>query len=318
MEVFMAGRFINICCMQCVQDDVQAGRLPISKFYKLHNTNYKKHIEFKCVNGHHNVIVIQELLFETLLNMAVEDFIDKYYRESIFNFASAMERCFEFVIELLFKEKGVEGKEFEYLWNFMEKQSERQLGAFCSMFLNRFGRSPFNYSEFVKMANIRNRVVHKGDIPLEDDSREYGEFVIKTVYHIIKCVTENVEHKLLHEIEMNKIQECIDIRGDFPQGANIVTVSDRLLSWRCATEAELEKERLLGEFSRKHLKEYADMACKANSENKVLDINEMGELILADAKEAFIIESGAQYIGSNNLNDYINTVIEKRKMRGLI
>ena len=314
----MAGRFIDVCCMQCIQDYVQAGKLPTSKFYKLHNTNYKKHIEFRCENGHHNVIVIQELLFETLLNMAVEDFVDKYYRESILNFASALERCFEFVIEILFNEKCIEGKEFKYLWNFMEKQSERQLGAFCSMFLCRFGISPFNYSNFRDMACIRNRVVHKGEFALEDDARKYGEFVIRTIYNIIKCVIENIEYKLLYEFETNKIQEYINKKGSLPQGANIITVSDRLLSWRIATEDELEKERLLGEFSRKYPKEYADMACKANTENKVLDINEMGELILVDAKELFVIENGVRYIGSNDLDDYINVVLEKRKIRELI
>ena len=313
----MAGRFIDICCMQCIQNDIKAGRLPLNKFYKLHNTNYKKHIEFKCENGHHNVIVIQELLFETLLNMAVEDFVDKYYRESIFNFASALERCFEFVIEIIFKEKGIEGKEFKYLWNFMEKQSERQLGSFCTMFLGRFGRSPFNYSNFMDMAGIRKRFGPRGGCALEDDARKYGEFVIKTIYNIIKCVMENIDHKLLYEFETNKIQAYINKRGPFPQGASIITVSDRLLSWRTATEDELEKEKLLGEFSHKYPKEYADMACQANIENKVLDVNEMDELILVDAKDLFVMEEGAQYVGSNNLDDYVNVVLEKRKISEL-
>ena len=31
------------------------------------------------------------------------------------------------------------------------------------------------------------------------------------------------------------------------------------------------------------------MACKANAENKALDINEMGELILIDSKDLFVI-----------------------------
>lgn len=310
----MAGRFISICCMKCIQEDVQSGRLPSSKLYKLHNTNYKKHIEFKCDNGHHNVLVIQELLFETLLNMAVEDFVDKYYRESVFNFASALERCFEFVIELLIKEKEIDSSEFKYIWNFMEKQSERQLGAFCIVFLSRFRKSPFIYKKFEKMAGIRNRVVHKGEIPLEHEAREYGEFVIETIYHIIKCVTENVEPKLLYELDSTKIKEYMSKKGAFPKDADIITVNDRLLSWRVATESELHKEHLLGEYSKKYPIKYADMACLANKENKVLDIGEQGDLILVDAKEMSTIEPDAKYIGSSNLEDYINIVLEKRRM----
>jgi hypothetical protein len=168
-----------------------------------------------------------------------------------------------------------------------------------------------------KFNKFRNRVVHRGEFALEDDTRKYGEFVIRTIYHIIKCVIENIDHKLLYEFETNKIQEYINKRGAFPQGASIITVSDRLLSWRIATEDELEKERLLGEFSRKYPKEYADMACKANAENKALDINEMGELILIDSKDLFVIKDGAQYVGSNNLDDYVNIVLEKRKIREL-
>lgn len=112
----MAGRFLYVPCMQCHTEAINHGIIPNLIYYKIfnHNNQYE-HITFTCNKGHLNVVQIQELPFETLLHMTFEDFINLYYRESVFNFAAAQERLFEFTIRVLCYERNNKYENHELL-----------------------------------------------------------------------------------------------------------------------------------------------------------------------------------------------------------
>lgn len=301
----MAGRIIYVNCMQCFREDMSAGGVPqsISTTYKLQNINNEVgNIEFTCEKGHKNVILIQELNFETLLNVAIEDSIYRYYREAVFNLAAAQERFFEFVVELLCIEKELSQNEYDKMWKFFSSQSERQLGAFCALYFCRFGKVPFDYKKFTDIANIRNNVIHKGKVPTKEEAYAYGNYVIENIYNIMKDVLENVEPKLLFELQSKKIKEKT---SNIPQGACVTTVCDSVLSWRTATYEDLARERKLQEYSSRHTEAYANMAHKANEAGKILDVNDKGELILIEPIDIFEKKQNAEYIGKRTIEEYM-------------
>ena len=314
----MAGRIVYAICGKCHQEDIEAQKIP-SEFltYQLLNNN-DGIVQFKCRRGHNCCIIIQELKFETLVNIAVENILDKYYREAIFNFAAAQERCFEFVIELLCLEQELSKDEYLKIWKFFENQSERQLGAFCSLYFSRFKANPFNYNEFANKANIRNRVVHKGQIPSKDDVYKYGNYMLENIYNIMKNVTEKVAPKLLNDFVSQKNREKFEKAQE--QDVTISLISSSIISWRTATLEDLEQEQKLREYSAKNERKYAEMAVQANAQHQILFVDEKGHLVLKDSQEPFVKKTTAEYIGKTNLNELVKhvSIMRSIQMRGSI
>lgn len=304
----MAGRYIYVPCLQCQQEDLKKGIIPGCTTYKLFNhNNNDKHIKFTCEKGHKNIILIQELLFESLLNIALEDYTSKYYRESVFNFASAQERCFEFVIELLCMENGLTEEVYHNLWTKFLPYSERQFGAFSALYFLKFNKKPFKIKD--DMTKIRNTVVHKGETPTQEQAKNYGNYVIENIHNIMKEIIENIEPRLLFDFQKKKIQEIIKGRGEIPAEVGVICICDRILSWQSASSEDLERESRLSEYSSKHSKEYADRAVEANKIQKTLDVNDKGELIFIEPKDPFIRDEKTKYIGKKNIEEHISSIM---------
>ena len=140
----MAGRYIYTTCMQCIADEQKKNPWMVDytfTHYRLKH-HYEQPLTFTCENGHNIVVIVQEHKFESLFEIALEDFIAGRYREAVFNFASAFERFWEFASRLLLWESGVHEKEMTAWWNKVKKSSERQFGAFSTLFLSRFKAVP--------------------------------------------------------------------------------------------------------------------------------------------------------------------------------
>ena len=142
----MVGRIICSPCMQCFSEAINRKLIPESVSYELLASDTGV-ISFLCKKGHKNSVLIQESSFEILLEFAVENIVDQYYREAVFNFAAAQERCFEFFIELITLENKINDSEYSSIWKkILKNSSERQLGAFYLLYLIRFQKN-FNYDE---------------------------------------------------------------------------------------------------------------------------------------------------------------------------
>lgn len=300
----MPGRLIHIPCMQCLSESLNNHRIPDSIYYDVLMCESGVVI-FDCINGHKNAVVIDEQSFEILMEIAVENIIDKYYRESIVNFASAQERCFEFVCKLILFEKEKENVDMDDFWKKIYKSSsERQLGAFYALYAIRFkNRLPYNE----KMIKLRNDVVHKGKIASKEEAMAYGRYVVNNIYSIIEDVVTNVDHEVLCEFKSMLLND--KVKRAKANTENMSMLNGAIVSWRLATDEELEQERKLQEYSRLNPKMYAQKAAEANRVGgKTLKVDDDGNLILVDVKMLTSNRSNEKYVGKKSLEELIDSV----------
>jgi hypothetical protein len=200
----MYTRKIEISCLRCNPKPI--GSKSIRKY-----TSISEEMAFidTCPQGHKNIYLIQNFKFEILLDMAIEAMYAQYYREAIFNFASAQERFFEFVIELFCIENKINKEEYVKTWGFIKKQSERQLGAFLFLYLNQFKETFILETKFVE---LRNDIIHKGIIPNKEEATWYGNYVLQNIYKIIKKIKVSVKEDSLMQLtteKLSKQHDCI-------------------------------------------------------------------------------------------------------------
>lgn len=306
----MVGRITISPCMKCCETAINNGYIPDSIMYEM-LTPDDGVVAFQCENGHKNAIIIQEQSFEILLEIAIENIIDKYYREAIFNFAAAQERCFSFFSELILFEKGVDDTIYENLWKRVYKNySERQLGAFYFLYLMRFGKK-IDYDD--NLTRIRNDIIHKGKIATKEDVFKYGEYVLNNIYTIIESITENISPDMILNFKLQKIEKNIS-KANMQKDINISSAGASIISWSCATDEEYQQEQKLAQYSKLHRKEYAQKAAEANSYgNKKLYINEKNELVIIDALDINMKKEGAHYRGRRSLEELIKQVKKIRE-----
>jgi hypothetical protein len=82
-----------------------------------------------CDKGHESIVFIQEQKFEILFEMGTMALLDGYTREAVSSIAAAIERFYEFCIQVFVINKGIDYEVFEKTWKLMKSQSERQIGA---------------------------------------------------------------------------------------------------------------------------------------------------------------------------------------------
>jgi hypothetical protein len=133
-----------------------------------------------CPSGHSLNLLTQTLRHEMLFDIALNAIADHYYREAVSSFTSSMERFFEFVIRVICRHKNVTPIEFDKCWKHV-KQSERQLGGYIFAHLGQFGSCPVMLPP--TMVELRNDVIHKGQLPSRSEAIEFGE----GVYCVIQC-----------------------------------------------------------------------------------------------------------------------------------
>jgi len=159
---------------------------------ELTNNNLYK---FTCKNGHTTNILLKNLKFEILFDIAISAFLDGYPREAIATASSALERFYEFYIYIICIKNNIPQELFNKTWNEISKQSERQYGAFLFLYLidNPSNCEPLTiYNKSPKKnkkswSSFRNKVIHEGYIPTRKDSYIYLAFIYK---HICQLITK--------------------------------------------------------------------------------------------------------------------------------
>ncbi|MCI5113397.1 MAG: hypothetical protein D3913_09870 [Candidatus Electrothrix sp. LOE1_4_5] len=148
--------------------------------------------EFQCPKGHQHITILRMQKHDLLFNLGITAFLDNYYRESLANFASSLERYYEFALRVIYRSAGIDKSIFEKNWKFISNQSERQLGAFIFSWglyeNNIFTDNSLNM--FNKMSSLRNKVIHKGKILSEEECRQYGEHTFSLIKYINEKITQ--------------------------------------------------------------------------------------------------------------------------------
>lgn len=129
-----------------------------------------------CEKGHVTMRQLQHWDFEVLFEIGLLALLDGYYREAVFDFASAMERYAEFFVRFVVFKHGVRDEQLHSTWKLVASQSERQLGAFYFAYLWDRGTEPPHPK--VGTVKLRNSVVHGGRIPTRRDAVAYGDDIL--------------------------------------------------------------------------------------------------------------------------------------------
>lgn len=125
--------------------------------------------------GKREILRSLDFRFEILFEVGSYAFLDCYYREAVSSFAAALERFYEFYIEVAVRANKVQPEEYNQCWKHLKNQSERQLGAFIAAYTITRTTCPQLLSDDWRA--FRNNVVHKGEIPDKMRTLEFGEEV---------------------------------------------------------------------------------------------------------------------------------------------
>ena len=191
---------ISTTCMKCVMDNPEShvsveGFIPIQENDLYH---------FKCLNGHDNLLEIQAFKFEILFESGLCAIKDKYFLESGLSLTASIERFYEFFIRIVMKANGLTSDIFEKIFKNIANQSERQFGAFVCIYGLIYKENPpvLLNNKFVE---FRNKVVHKGYLPNENEVLEYAKEVFKIIkFYYSKILSENHKYIFDYLFEIQK------------------------------------------------------------------------------------------------------------------
>jgi hypothetical protein len=171
---------IPTICTQCVQDGN-----PAMAFLLTAEVQDDGVYEIECPFGHSGVIALQEMKFEILFELGVNAIFDGYYREAVASFASGLERFFEFYIRVICGVYKIDAEKVTAAWKAVERQSERQLGAYVMAHLLDAREPPALLP--IKQVEFRNDVIHRGYIPRKEEAIKFGNVSSGVV---IPCLSE--------------------------------------------------------------------------------------------------------------------------------
>lgn len=217
---------VKICCQQCLESGMEADQgkqVPYIPTYSPWNFSLVQidkwpYFEVNCSAGHISRYTFSNELYDLLFHQATYCIQDGYFRESIGTYHAALERYFEYCIEL-FCYSNNSSLKYEKLWEKISKHSERQLGAFYSLWLTTMGENPSFLNE--NKVAFRNKVVHQGKLANEKDAKEYGEYVFKYIresnYKLEKKFAEHLngyKGLRLYRICEKEIRNVIDSKNE--------------------------------------------------------------------------------------------------------
>lgn len=164
-------------------------------------------LSFTCPEGHDVRVLVQKQKFEVLLDSGAHALMAGFTLEAVNSFSAALERFYEFCWRVLFVATGGDAEVLGAAFKEMSRQSERQYGAFLTVYALGLGRH-FNARPRTKIIPLRNKYVHKGEIPTLDEATAFCDKVyeeIYRVYHEVKgaeggsAAIRAVIHADLHE-----------------------------------------------------------------------------------------------------------------------
>lgn len=192
-------------CMECQRE------LGVPSFEPFIVPYYEDRISYiECSRGHKSAHVLQSQKFEVLLESGASALASGFTLEGCASFASALERLHEFGLKVFMINKGVTEESYVAMFKDMARQSERQLGAFLALYLTEMGQ-PFKPN--AKMAEFRNAVIHKGQIPTPEEANLF----CSNVYEQVLDITDQLRLKLPSALNQAVMLDLIERNKSIPQ-----------------------------------------------------------------------------------------------------
>jgi len=161
--------------------------------------------EVTCPKGHTSITILQEQKFEVLFDIGAYAIVDGYYREAVSSFTSSLERFYEFFVRACLLEKGLDGITISETWKLVARQSERQFGAYAFLYANEYGTSAPTLSD--KRVAFRNKVIHKGKIPLHEEAVAYGQAVLDVIRPVLRQAKDSYPEGIMKTIRQH-MRKC--------------------------------------------------------------------------------------------------------------
>ena len=135
-----------------------------------------------CPRGHKYVGYVTRERYDVLYESAVLSFLMGFELEAVVGFAASLERAQELFTLASIRSSGLDLASIEKMWKQISRQSERQLGAFLVQWLITT-QSQFEIKQV--MTEFRNNVIHRGHIPLRDETKAYASWINDRLFDIV-------------------------------------------------------------------------------------------------------------------------------------
>jgi hypothetical protein len=161
-------------------------------------------------------MALQQQRFEILYEVGCHAILDKYYREAVSCFASALELFYLFYAKVICLKQGIALTEINTAQNEVSRQSERQLGVFIYVYLLEHKKSPSLLPN--KLREFRNDVIHRGRFPQREEAITFGQAIANLILPIVKEMREMYHEKmtqavLFHIYDSSVKSEAADAHG---------------------------------------------------------------------------------------------------------
>lgn len=178
-----------------------------------------------CKYGHESFVYLGIEVYEILFDRGIFAYSDQYYREAVVNFASSVERFHEYCIRLMLYACRVQlddvNKTFKSL-----KYTERQYGAFVSLFVSLFKVSPPQIGRIKpnsEWSSFRNNVVHNGYFPTREETIQALSLTSKYIYEVTQYFEESgkpFDNDTLYHYKHSSLDKIVDNLVEEYKGAN--------------------------------------------------------------------------------------------------
>lgn len=188
-------------CMQC---QAEAG-IPNFSSAALADIPESGVIEATCDRGHRTAMIVQQTKFELLSEMGVKAIVNGSYRDAVSSFATSLERLYEFFIEAACRKHDISPDVFAATWKSMSNQSERQLGAFLTVFLLDTGETAKLLPQ--KQVEFRNAVIHKGRFPNREEVIQFGQAMFDCALPVLTVLRSAPYAEILQTLTLERIRD---------------------------------------------------------------------------------------------------------------
>lgn len=174
-------------CHKCTMER-QSPRIRIEGVLSLQEVNF---YHFKCCKNHDNLVEIQAFKFELLFESGLHAIRDNYLMESVSSLTASLERFYEFFIRIKLLSNGFSSNDFNKIFKIIANQSERQYGAFLFLYGFSYNQNPPVLIDN-KSIEFRNKIIHKGYLPSEDEVLKYAEDIFRVIrYYYIMLLKDH-------------------------------------------------------------------------------------------------------------------------------
>jgi regulator of RNase E activity RraB len=182
---------ILVHCTICLRELEQKGMIPTDGSFDSSLVTFLSDFgdEFvargTCPRGHKYIGYITKERFDVLYESAVLAFLMGFELEAVLGFAASLERAQELFTIASLRSVQLDIEIIEKMWKQVSRQSERQLGAFLAQWLITTNQ---NFEISQSMIEFRNKVVHRGHIPLREETSTYASWVNDRLFDIIEVM----------------------------------------------------------------------------------------------------------------------------------